>query len=241
MIPKKIHYCWFGRKPLPKLALKCIKSWKKFLPDYEIIEWNEDNFNVNICSYTKEAYAAKKYAFVSDYARFWILYHNGGIYLDTDVEIIRSMKPIINKGAFMGSEIKTTDTLWPQINSGLGIGCTEMHPIYKEILEQYNHSHFILKSGCVNYTTVVERVTNVFIKHGLKQTETIQECEGITIYPPDFFCPKSYIDRKIHITHNTVSIHHYDASWMSGSFIFNILMKTLGTELTFKIKNALKK
>lgn len=241
MIPKKIHYCWFGRKPLPKLALKCIKSWKKFLPDYEIIEWNENNFDVNICPYTKEAYQAKKYAYVSDYARFWILYHYGGIYLDTDVEIIRPLESLINKGAFMGCEIKTTNTPWPQIASGLGIGASAKHPIYKEILEHYEQSHFILESGDLNYSTVVERVTNIFIKHGLKQTDEIQECDGITIYPPDYFCPKSYIDRKIHITSNTVSIHHYDASWMTGSFIFNVLMKIFGTELTFKIKNILKK
>lgn len=104
MIPKIIHYCWFGRGPLPELAQKCIASWKKYLPDYEIKEWNEDNFDVNIIPYTAEAYQAKKYAFVSDYARFWILYQYGGIYFDTDVEVIRPMDDIISKGNFMGFE-----------------------------------------------------------------------------------------------------------------------------------------
>ena len=104
MIPKIIHYCWFGRNPLPELAQKCIASWKKYLPDYEIKEWNEDNFDVNIIPYTAEAYAAKKYAFVSDYARFWILYKYGGIYFDTDVEVIRPIDDIIAKGNFMGCE-----------------------------------------------------------------------------------------------------------------------------------------
>lgn len=104
MIPKIIHYCWFGRGPLPELAQKCITSWKKYLPDYEIKEWNEDNFDVNIIPYTAEAYKAKKYAFVSDYARFWILYKFGGIYFDTDVEVIRPIDDIVERGNFMGFE-----------------------------------------------------------------------------------------------------------------------------------------
>ena len=104
MIPKIIHYCWFGRNPLPPLAEKCIASWREFLPDYEIKEWNEDNFDVNIIPYTADAYNAKKYAFVSDYARFWILYKYGGLYFDTDVEVIKSMDDIVERGPFMGCE-----------------------------------------------------------------------------------------------------------------------------------------
>lgn len=104
MIPKIIHYCWFGRNPLPKSAIKCIESWKQFFPDYQIKEWNEDNFNVNITLYTREAYEKKKYAFVSDYARYWILYNYGGLYFDTDVEILKSFDSIIEKGPFMGAE-----------------------------------------------------------------------------------------------------------------------------------------
>ena len=104
MIPKIIHYCWFGRKALPRSAKKCIESWKKYLPDYEIKEWNEDNFDVNMIPYTQEAYSAKRYAFVSDYARFYILYHYGGIYFDTDVEVIKPIDDILEKGAFMGCE-----------------------------------------------------------------------------------------------------------------------------------------
>ena len=117
MIPKIIHYCWFGRGPLPELAQKCIASWKKYLPDYEIKEWNEDNFDVNIIPYTAEAYKAKKYAFVSDYARFWILYRYGGIYFDTDVEVIRPMDDIIERGNFMGFE---TDPKQPRPRHGGG-------------------------------------------------------------------------------------------------------------------------
>ena len=125
MIPKVIHYCWFGRNPLPPFAVKCIESWKKFLPGYEIKEWNEDNFDVNIIPYTQEAYEARKYAFVSDYARFYILYHHGGIYFDTDVEVIKSIDDIIERGAFMGceNEAKPGATAlavgpWPGLQSG---------------------------------------------------------------------------------------------------------------------------
>ena len=122
MIPKVIHYCWFGRNPLPKSALKCIDSWRKFFPDYEIKEWNEDNFDVNIIKYTQDAYNAKKYAFVSDYARIWILYNYGGVYFDTDVEVISPMTDIIEKGPFMGFEINNSTENKIAVNPGLGIG-----------------------------------------------------------------------------------------------------------------------
>ena len=123
MIPKVIHYCWFGRNPLPTSAQRCIASWRIFLPDYEIKEWNEDNFNVNIIPYTQQAYEAKKYAFVSDYARFWVLYHYGGLYFDTDVEIIKSFDDIVDNGAFMGLEIDgTKEGSKIAINPGLGLG-----------------------------------------------------------------------------------------------------------------------
>lgn len=223
MIPQIIHYCWFGNKEKPKLVKKCIKSWKKFLPDYEIKEWNEDNFDVNIIPYVKEAYEAKKYAFVSDYARFWILYHYGGLYFDTDVEIIRPMSHIIERGAFMGCENEVIgaredndncDDI-PQVAPGLGLGCNIALGIYKEILDYYQTLHFINEDGSQNLHTVVEFTTNILIKHGLKSTNEIQLCADIYIYPKDYFCPISYTDMKLRKTENTVSIHHYAGSWLS--------------------------
>ena len=133
MIPKVIHYCWFGRNPLPESAIRCINSWKKFFPDYEIKEWNEDNFDVNIIPYTSEAYEAKKYAFVSDYARMWILYHYGGLYFDTDVEVIKNMDDIVAKGSFMGIEVEYSEGSIMSVNPGLGLGVIPHHRIYKEI------------------------------------------------------------------------------------------------------------
>ncbi|KAA6326696.1 hypothetical protein EZS27_024235 [termite gut metagenome] len=210
MIPKVIHYCWFGRSPLPQLALKCIESWRRFFPDYEIKEWNEDNFDVNIITYTKEAYQVKKYAFVSDYARFWILYNYGGIYFDTDVEVIKPMNDILEKGAFMGCECDGDNT----VNPGLGIACAPGLGIYKELLDLYANLHIIEENKKLNLTTIVKYTTNVLYKHGLKNGNMIQFIAGIYIYPKEYFCPKSYGAGKMDVTDNTYCIHHFAGSWL---------------------------
>jgi mannosyltransferase OCH1-like enzyme len=215
MIPKIIHYCWFGRNPLPKLAEKCIESWKKFLPDYEIKEWNEDNFDVNIIPYTKEAYQARKYAFVSDYARFWILYKYGGIYFDTDVEVIKPMDDIIAKGPFMGCENEASDTSVASVNPGLGLGVNPGLSLYNEILTMYESLRFINPNGSYNQKTVVLYTTELLCEHDLKNINQIQECVGVWIYPKEYFCPISVVDAKLRITSNTRTIHHYDQSWQS--------------------------
>lgn len=217
MIPKIIHYCWFGGTPLPNLAVKCIESWKQFFPDYEIKEWNENNFNVNMISYTAEAYAMKKYAFVSDYARFWILYQYGGLYFDTDVEVIKSMDDILNKGPFMGYEHNlTTHYINGAINPGLGLSCVPNMPIVKAILEIYNRMHFCVNDN-LNLKTIVAYTTEVFLDNGLEIKDGIQQCCGFTIYPPDYFNPLNEKTHVIEITENTRSIHHYMASWGSKS------------------------
>ena len=214
-IPKTIHYCWFGRNPLPSLAIKCIASWKKYLPDYEIKEWNEDNFDVNVIPYTREAYAAKKYAFVSDYARFKILYEEGGLYFDTDVEVIKPFDDIIVRGAFMGCERDANGMNIASVAPGLGLGVTSGHYLYKEILDLYSTLHFSHPEGFLNLKTVVEYTTDLLCKHNLKNIKGIQECAGILIYPSEYFCPISVEDGKLRITSHTVSIHHYGQSWQS--------------------------
>lgn len=216
-IPKVIHYCWFGRNPLPKLALKCIASWKKFLPDYEIKEWNEDNFDVNIIPYTAEAYKAKKYAFVSDYARFWILYHYGGIYFDTDVEVIKPMDDIIERGAFMGIEVEAKGTTPPAVAPGLGLGVNPGLGLYKEILDYYAPLHFILQDGSYNQVTVVRHVTKVLEENGLKPTNELQEVAGVWIYPREYFNPLDDLTGRLKVLPNTRSIHWYMKSWYSQS------------------------
>lgn len=233
MIPKVIHYCWFGRTPLPPLAIKCIESWKKHLSDYEIKEWNEDNFDVNIVPYTQEAYEAKKYAFVSDYARFWILYHYGGLYFDTDVEVIRNMDDIIAQGPFMGCEKEIAGATAIAVAPGLGLGANPGLGLYKEILDAYSNLHFISKEGKVNLKTIVAYTTETLMRHGMINTDKIQHVAGITIYPKDYFCPLG-MDGVMNLTSNSYSIHHYMASWSNVSQIQKIWNK-IKYKIIFKI------
>lgn len=221
MIPKIIHYCWFGRNPLPQSAKECIASWKKFLPDYEIKEWNEDNFDVNITTYTSEAYKARKFAFVSDYARFWILYNYGGLYFDTDVEILKPLDDIIQRGGFMGIEKiegSTFDNFKDDtvlVNPGLGLGVEKGHSLYKEVLDIYNRKHHIGWNG--RHTgTVVTTTTNILLTKIKLEKDKISEVDGIFIYPDEYFDPMSFYTKKIKITENTRTIHKYATTWASN-------------------------
>ena len=207
MIPKIIHYCWFGRNPLPDLALRCIESWKKYLPDYEIKEWNEDNYDVRKIPYIAEAYDAKKYAFVSDYARFDILYEYGGIYFDTDVEIIKDLTSIIAQGAFAGVECAGS------LAAGLGIGSPAHMSIFNEIIDSYKKEHFVNLDGSFNLKTVVARVSEIFYNYGFIKEDIIQDVADIRVYPTEYFCPKDYKTGVLNITDNSYTIHHYDGSW----------------------------
>lgn len=238
MIPKIIHYCWFGRNPLPESAQKCIASWRKFFPDYEIWQWSEkeleassnlnDNlylncqydklmgFDVNSILYTREAYEAKKYAFVSDYARFWILYKYGGLYFDTDVEVIKSMNDIIERGPFMGIELIGANGM-PQVNPGLGLGVESQNTFYQKVLDYYNEQSFLNEDGTLNQTTVVTRVTGVLTEAGLQATPTMQQVGDIWIYPSDFFNPLDGLTGKLKTNAHTRSIHWYMNSWNDTS------------------------
>ena len=212
-IPKIIHYCWFGKKQLPELAHKCIKSWGKFLPDYEIKQWNETNFDINCCKFVQQAYENKKFAFVSDYARFKILYEYGGIYFDTDVELIKSIDDILEKGPFMAFE---KNNRGENIAPGLGIASYPKHKIYKEILDIYERISFIKEGNSFNLKIVGEYTTDVLKKYGLQSSKEIQQIENIYLYPKEYFSPKEFETQKIVITENTRSIHHYNASWVDS-------------------------
>lgn len=214
MIPKKIHYCWFGGKRLPKEAIRCINSWKKFFPDYEIIEWNESNFDLNACDYVREAYENGKWAFVSDYARFLILYRHGGIYFDTDVEVLKPLDDIIEKGPYMGREPARLGGL---VASGLGIAAEPGDPFYKEVLDDYAADHYLQDDGTANLTTVVTRISGLLEKHGFDKNtdpDMIQNVAGINIYPSEYFCPLGW-DGIRQYTDNTYTVHLYNASWFT--------------------------
>lgn len=237
MIPKIIHYCWFGGKEIPNSAIKCIESWKKFCPDYEIIQWNESNFNIDKYTYTKEAYENKKWAFVSDVARLDILYNHGGIYLDTDVELIKSLDSLIESKGFMGFEDKK------QVASGLGIGAEKGSPIIELMLNDYNDCHFVKDIGEFDLTPCPIRNTRCLVKKGLVPDGSYQEIEGFKFLPREILAPKEATSERLkYLTDETISIHHYDASWQTPMFhkqkkINYILGGRIGTKVTkFMIK-----
>lgn len=207
MIPRIIHYCWFGGKPLPDSAKKCINSWKKFLPSYQIKEWNELNFDINSCAYCKEAYEKKRYAFVSDYVRFKVLNNEGGLYFDTDVEIIKSIDDIIANGPFMAMEDDNS------IASGLGMGAEAHMDSLNIIVQEYEKFHFINQNGDENLKTVVDIITGILIGNNETKMLGIFNAGGFSIYPREYFCPMNPVTKALNITNSTRAIHHYDASW----------------------------
>ena len=211
MIPPIIHYCWFGRKPLPKLAKKCILSWKKFFPGYEIKEWNEYNFDVDMISYTREAYKAGKFAFVSDFARYWILYNHGGIYFDTDVEVIKPFDDILKAGPFLGIENTRTSI---SVNPGLGMGAFPKMNFYKEMVEIF--TQWQPDSSNSVKPLLIKKTSDLLREHGWLPENKQQKVDGIIIYPNDFFNPLDDYTGKINITSDTHSIHFYAKSWIEG-------------------------
>jgi mannosyltransferase OCH1-like enzyme len=219
MIPKQIHYCWFGGNPLPDSAKKCIESWKKFCSDYEIIEWNESNFDVNCCEYVHEAYEAKKWAFVSDVARLYIVAEHGGIYLDTDVELIKPLDSLLKYNGFMGFEEKQYVAL------GLGFGAIKGNPLVCELAESYRSLSFIREDGSYNLKPIPHYTTEIMEKHGLQTNGKFQMIDGVAVFPKEYFCPFDYNTGKMNITPNTYSIHWYDASWYDESSQYGKLLK----------------
>ena len=206
MIPKIIHYCWFGHGEKSELIQKCMASWKQYCPDFEIVEWNESNFDLNVCTYVKEAYSEKKWAFVSDYARHSVLGQYGGIYLDTDVELLKSLEPFLG-GNFIALE--NADS----IASGLIMGCEKDNWFCKEMLESYERDAFLSSGIRKDPVTVCERTTKLFTKHGFVHRDILQTIDGFTVYPTEYFCPVDPITYEKNITDRTVSIHHYGGSW----------------------------
>ena len=211
MIPPIIHYCWFGDKPLPKYAKKNIESWRKFFPDFEIKEWNENNFDINIIPYTSESYKQKKYAFVSDFARYCVLFNYGGIYFDTDVEVIKSFEDIIERGAFLGIE---NDRDLISVAPGLCMGAYSGMSFYKEIIDFYSSVYLSSDEKVVPY--LVKKTTEFLTKDGFKREDKLQHVKEIWIYPNDYFNPLDDYTGKIRITQNTHSIHYYSKSWIKN-------------------------
>lgn len=211
MIPKVIHYCWFGKQPLPKSVKANIDSWKKNCPDYTIVQWNEDNFDVNKYCFTKEAYEKKQWAFVSDVARLDIIYNNGGIYLDTDVELIKSLDSVLNTQAYFACEDRFS------VATGLGFGAIKYNQFVLSNLKEYCNRHFVNSDGSLNKVLCVDITTHLLFERGFKANNAKQKLNGITIYPSSYFCPIRLGHRNDKVKINTISIHHYNASWKKAS------------------------
>ena len=209
-IPKKIHYCWFGGRPLPEDTLRYIESWRRHCPGYEIKEWNESNFNLDLFPYVREAYDAGKYAFVSDVARLYALVTEGGVYLDTDVEVLRPFDKFLGHAAFSGFEDDR------HVTTGI-LGAEKGSQWARENLEAYANRHFIKPDGTSDSTTNVAVITDYMLRHGLRLDDTRQEFPGlITIYPREYFCPRdsyAYSRSKGIITDNTHAIHYFAGTW----------------------------
>lgn len=243
MIPKILHYCWFGRGQMPELALKCIASWKEYLPEYQIKLWNEDNFNINDNPYTNEAYDAKKFAFVTDYVRLYALYHEGGIYMDTDVEVLKSLDDLLSLPAFSGYE-SNKKSLFPtglmaSVKGGLWV---------EEQLNYYNNRHFLKPDKTYDMTTNVQIISEIMSRNGFEFTGNYQVYKDhMHCFPKDYFCPKTSTG-VLKITENTYCIHHFAGSWYEKTiidklkiFIFRKIFNPAFTDKLIRLKRDLLK
>lgn len=229
MIPKIIHYCWFGRNPLTDLAQKCIASWKRYLPEYKIMEWNEDSFDITENQYVLEAYNSKKWAFVTDYVRLKALVEYGGVYMDTDVEVIKPLESFLVHQAFSGFEDADS------VPTGI-MACEKGYQFFADLLRTYDNRHFILEDKSMDITTNTTYITNFCLSRGLKLNNQLQIIDGFALYPNDYFCPKDPDTNQIHITENTHTIHHFAGSWSTPWYRFKKRLQTkLGSELTNRI------
>ena len=234
MIPKIIHYCWFGRGKMPELALKCIASWKQFLPDYELRLWNEDSFDINSIPYVKEAYESRKFAFVTDYVRLYALYNEGGIYMDTDVEVLKPLDDLLKLPAFSGYESNKFDNfptgLMASAKGGLWV---------QEQIAYYDGVHFIKPDGNFDMTTNTVTISRIMTENGFELNGKYQVYKNdMHCFPKDYFCPKTSTG-VLKLTKNSYCIHHFAGSWHTPTFKEKvkkfIFRKIIGPEITDKL------
>jgi hypothetical protein len=233
MIPKVIHYCWFGGNPLPALAVKCIDSWKKYLPEYEIKEWNESNFPLERYIFAKQALDNRKFAFVSDVARLHALKLEGGIYMDTDVEVLKPLDKFLSLTAFSGFE---NDDFVPtgimaSVKEGLWVS---------ELLEYYDNKPFVNEDGTFETISNTFIITQIMKMKGFVMNNSFQEVKNyVTFFPSDFFCPKSYKTGNLELTENSYTIHHFAKSWISRKYRWRNIFKMKAMNI-FGYKNIQK-
>ena len=207
MIPKIIHYCWFGGKEKPALAQACLRSWKRFAPDFELREWNESNFDLSSAPlYVRQAMEARRWAFVTDYVRLVALTRYGGVYMDTDVELKKPLTPYLHHQAFAGFEAVD------RVQTGL-LACEPGFPLFEDFLHHYDTAAFLREDGSTDLTTNVEILTRLCVERGLRLDNSKQCVDDLTVYPKEVFCPVEYETGKLKKSRNTVCIHWFSASW----------------------------
>lgn len=238
MIPKKIHYCWFGGREKPKEVINMIQSWREKLPDYEIIEWNESNFDFPN-QYTQEAYEQNKWAFITDYVRLLALKNNGGIYLDTDVEVIKSFDDLLNQESFV---CKETDEL---ICTAV-IGSKQNAEWVTKLLDKYDQRKFVLDNGDLDMLPNSDYINQYLVNELNYSSKDTTVClSGLTIYTEDYFSPINLVTHEKKITSNTYAIHHFSGSWLTsrmklGMNIKKFLRKAIGENKWKQLKQLMK-
>ncbi len=245
MIPKIIHYCWFGKNEKSGLVKQCIESWKQYLPDYQIIEWNEDNFDVNICQYTREAYEAGKWAFVSDYARLYALKTMGGIYFDTDIQVLKPLDSFLDNHAFTGFEVR--DCIVTAV-----LGFEKGHKLLDTLLDKYNQMSFINADGSLNMTTNVTLISGLLKEQGMQTNGKEQMVGDLKIYPQIYFCPNNFSRIWKQPSKKSYVIHHFDCSWRdSGAdnttlkgrirrYLVGAMRNTFGSDFFAHLRDVIK-
>lgn len=230
MIPKIIHCCWFGGKSMPQSVCNYMETWKKYNPDYEIKVWSEDNFDYKSNQYIREAYEMKKWAFVTDYVRLKVLYDFGGIYMDTDVEVLKNLDPLLNNRAFSGFEGPD------RLPTGT-MGSEKQGKWIELLLKDYDNRPFILADGSLDLTTNVSTITATTKKNfNVHLNNTYQELGDVTFYPFEFLCAKDLKDGKVKKTEDTYTIHHFQGSWTTPK---KKVIKFLDKYLGHKFVNAI--
>lgn len=210
MIPKKIHYCWFGRKQKPKDVSENIENWGRLNPDYKIKEWNEDNFDLELMPFVSQAYQEQKYAFVADVARLYALLREGGIYLDTDVELLQAFPDYILKHeSFVGFELSRQLMIGTAV-----IGSIKNNSFWKDFYDKYESMNFINSDGSYNMVPNVDLLTEKLVEEGVILNDKHQEIAGVHIYPREYFSPKNYATKRINKTSKSIAIHHFSATWI---------------------------
>ncbi|MCQ6558984.1 glycosyltransferase family 32 protein [Paenibacillus mendelii] len=238
-IPRIIHFVWFGRGEKSPKIKKCMKSWQRYLGDYQFMEWNEDNFDIHSNRYVQQAYESRKYAFVSDYVRLYALYHHGGIYMDTDVEVLKPLDAFLHHEAFSGFEDDK------HVPTGL-MASAKGHIWIEELLRHYDDLDFVRADGSLDMTTNTSIITNHCIATGLIPNGQYQELSnGVVFYPRTTFCPYDYINGANYITNESYAIHHFAKSWLPAhiryrSEVKRMLSRVVGPKMISKLRNAVR-